>query len=300
MSGSSSQLLRICWLFPGSFHLYGERGNILALVNEAQQLGWQTAVTRVEFSDVGTFSPVDYDIIVSPPGELDALVPAAEILAPFTDRIRRWIDEGGVLFSSGSNVALWGHGIDRLDGSWQPGLGLIDVSCQEREFVTGDDLWILYPSADGGTHEAIGHQIQRLNIYPGPQAELWGKDILYGYGLNGQGYSGPRIGPAGAIGNTSSPGHYHRSDADGAKENTDKKRQQVPRQGAGIKLGNSLFTVMLGPALFVNKQLLTDLLEPIAVLKGWVWEPQRLDWEEPALMLEAKRGYLRRKMGGNQ
>ena len=290
MSGTSAKLLRICWLFPGSLHLYGERGNILALQHEAAQLGWRSEVTRVEMSDIDSFDPKNFDIIVSPPGELDALKPAVHLLSPELESLRDWIDEGGVLFSTGTNMALWGHGIDRLDGDWQPGLGLIDISCQEREFVTGDDLWVQYRTADSLVHNAIGHQIQRLNIYLGPEAEVWGQDIVYGYGLNGVGYTGPEPGGPKAVGNSAAQGHYHVD----AKQ-SGRSSSGTP-QGAGVRLGNSLFTVMLGPALFVNRRLLADLLKPISEPKGWDWEPERLDWREYEAMLAAKKNYIQKKI----
>ena len=276
MSGSSTQLLRIGWFLPGSFHLYGERGNILALVHESQRLGWTPEVTRIELPDLSSFDPGAYDILVSPPGELDALEAAVPLLAPQLPALQQWIAAGGNLQSTGSNVALWGQGITRLDGRQQAGLGLIDVTAEERAFVTGDDLWVHYTAPDGSQHEAIGHQIQQLRLFPGPSTELWGTDIVYGYGMNGQGYTGPRIGPATATGNTP-------LDAEIAN-------------AAGLRLGNSLFTVMLGPALFVNKQLLVDLLTPLADAKGWPLDLSRLDLAESQSSLQDKSAYIQRKM----
>lgn len=298
MSGTSEKLLRVAWLFPGTLNLYGERGNLLALQVEAKRRDIPVRVDRVELGDAPTFDPARYDVLIGSPGEIPALGAASDALWPQRERLRDYLTRGGILLSTGSNVALWSHGIDRLDGSFQKGLGLLDVRAQEREFVTGDDLAVRYGAPDGTTQSVISHQIQRLNLYGGPDAEPWA-EVSYGYGNCGVGYEGPRIGGDMAVGNRLKQGRYAPAEAGPlSRDALGPLPDDLPRQ-EGFRLGHAIFTNLLGPVLFVRRRLIRDLLDPWLRERGLDWPT---DGPEAALEEEAqaaRRDYIRRKVTGS-
>ena len=51
--------LKIAWLFPDTFYLHGERGNILALERFAGLAGLETETDKIDFDTEG-FSPLDH------------------------------------------------------------------------------------------------------------------------------------------------------------------------------------------------------------------------------------------------
>ena len=58
----SEKRLNIAWMYPDTLYLHGERGNIMALVRYAMELGLKPHVRRIDLGS-GGFDPMDYDIL---------------------------------------------------------------------------------------------------------------------------------------------------------------------------------------------------------------------------------------------
>ena len=73
--------INIAGMYPDTLYLHGERGNIMALVRYAMELGLRPHVQRI---DLGTkdFDPMEYDILFYGPGEISSFVKRSKARAP--------------------------------------------------------------------------------------------------------------------------------------------------------------------------------------------------------------------------
>lgn len=174
--------LNIAWLFPDTLYLHGERGNILALSRFAKMAGLEPVVEKIDFT-TENFSPMDYDIIFCPPGEITSFPVLMKHLEPKKDELRAFIEAGRPLIATGTSVALWCEKVKRSDGTEFDGLGLIKADALENEKVYGDDNNFIC-TYNGKDIEVLGNQIQMAD-FENKGAEPFGK-LLYGYGNTGK------------------------------------------------------------------------------------------------------------------
>lgn len=170
--------IKIGWLFPDTFYLHGERGNILALTHLCKKLGIEAEVHKIDF-DTEDFTPSEYDMLFCPPGEISSFPAVIDYLKSYTTALTAFIRADQPLLVTGTSIALWGKEIVRTDGSVIKGLGIIDIICTENEAVYGDDTY--FQTHFGGEDlEIVGSQIQMMDIHL-EQEEPFGQ-VLYGYG----------------------------------------------------------------------------------------------------------------------
>ena len=174
--------LKIAWLFPDTFYLHGERGNILALERFAGLAGLETETDKIDFDTEG-FSPLDYDVIFCPPGEIVSFPSVLEWMKPYRTEFETFIGEGRPLLVTGTSIALWCSRVKRFDGSEFEGLGILKAYAVEKEAVYGDDLYYRCTYHDQ-TFEIIGNQIQMADFINEVE-QPWGH-LLYGYGNTGK------------------------------------------------------------------------------------------------------------------
>lgn len=174
--------LKTAWLFPDTLYLHGERGNILALERYAKLAGFEVRTDKVDFDTEG-FSPMDYDIIFCPPGEITSFPEILKWLKPHADEFAAFIEAGRPMLVTGTSVALWCRSVKRTDGSSFEGMGLLAADAVEKETVYGDDLYYscVY---NGAAFEVIGCQIQMADFINDGETP-WGK-LFYGYGNTGK------------------------------------------------------------------------------------------------------------------
>ncbi len=176
--------LCIGWMYPDLLNLHGERGSIQALKKVGQELGLEIEVRRIEdFDEVIPFS--ELDMLIFLPGEISSfrqLVPALEAQK---EALTAYLEAGGYLLALGTSGLMFGKSILRCDGSTQAGLGLLDMTAREREYVWGDDLHL---RIDATKQELIGSQIQMADV---DAAQPLGQ-VLYGMGNNNTGAEGAR------------------------------------------------------------------------------------------------------------
>jgi len=190
--------LNILWLWPDILSQHGDRGNVLALERICGLYGIEPIVTRV----TGLSDPFDLDgadIVMLGPGELAVMPRVSGALSKRYEELKAWTENGGVLFTTGPTGAALGIETTRLDGSRIFGIGLLHISCSERETVLGDDLIIRVPNTAGtvlsmsqepsplcSDHMTVyGIQIQMMDVSLSKGQPPLG-DIVYGYGNNGK------------------------------------------------------------------------------------------------------------------
>jgi CobQ-like glutamine amidotransferase family enzyme len=228
----SEKRLNIAWMYPDTLYLHGERGNIMALVRYAMELGLQPHVRRIYLGS-GGFDPMDYDILFYGPGEISSFRAVMDDIGTYKRTIAEYIASDRILISTGATTAMFGEKITRFSpdaedgfGDVMEGLCVIPAQATEREYIFGDDLDIRAEYA-GYSMELIGNQIHMADIQfsESGQYKRFGT-VIYGRGNNG---------------------------ADGME---------------GVVHGNSIFTNMLGPMLVGNPWLTLKIIRTAAENKG--------------------------------
>jgi len=191
--------LNILWLWPDILNQHGDRGNVMALVRICGLYGIDAKVTRV----TGLKDEYNYngaDIVLLGPGELAVMPAISGALSKRAAELRAYADSGGLLLATGTTGAAIGVRTRRLDGTYIDGMGLLDMECQERGAVLGDDL--IYrrmekagpetaqtPAAGTDGLTVYGIQIHMMDVDLAAGQKPFGKAV-YGYGNNGSGAEG--------------------------------------------------------------------------------------------------------------
>lgn len=176
--------LRIGWMYPDILNLHGERGSVQTLVTVGANLGVEVEICKIENFDEAI--PYDsLDMLVFLPGEISSFRHLVPALRRQMEELKAYVEAGGYVLALGTSGLLFGKQVKREDGSVQEGLGLLDMTAVERQYVWGDDLQLRIRDT---RQELIGSQIQMADV---EAAEPFGTTI-YGRGNNGTGADGAR------------------------------------------------------------------------------------------------------------
>jgi CobQ-like glutamine amidotransferase family enzyme len=221
----SEKNLRVLWLYPDILNLHGDRGNAMALVRVAGQLGLGAEVRRV----TRLADEVDLDwanMLLLNSGELAVMTEVVRALSNEKLDVEKYSNAGGAVFCTGTAGAALARETERADGGIIQGLGLLGMRCRERAEILGDD--VIFRTEE--VEEAIcGIQIQMVDSFLDEgQAPFGG--LLYGHGNNGRAHNAAHSG-------------------------------EGPGGGEGAIRKNITFTNALGPVLVKNPWLTLHLIE---------------------------------------
>ena len=179
--------LEITWLWPDILNLHGDRGNVMAISRICEMYGINSNVKRVNrlTDDIDLKST---DIIIMNPGELVSIPSIVKALEKARSALKSYIQDGGVLMAIGSSGAALAIMTERADGTTISGLGLLDMTCKERNAIIGDDL-----IANVFGEDVYGIQIQMMDTILDPEQQPFA-ELVYGYGNDGKGKEGAMTG----------------------------------------------------------------------------------------------------------
>lgn len=178
--------IKVLWLYPSVLNLHGERGNMMALSRVAGIMGLTLEIVRVEAP--GDVLPLDEaDMLYLAPGQVKDMANIADAMKAQNEQLNAFVERGGAILATGTAGCVLARETVRADGSRFPGLGLLPMTCRERDAVYGDDIWF---TTDKG-FEVIGCQIQVVDTLLDTEARPYGK-LIYGRGNNGGGDEGCR------------------------------------------------------------------------------------------------------------
>lgn len=176
--------LHIGWMYPNLLNLHGERGSVQALARAGENLGAEVEIHRIE--DVDETIPFDtLDLLIFLPGEIKMFPCLKSALEAQRTELEAFLDRGGYLIALGTTGLLFGGQLQRENGDIFEGLGLLDLTAKERQYVWGDDLHF---RLNGTKQEIIGSQIQMTDV----DAKTPLGQTLYGHGNNHTGAEGAR------------------------------------------------------------------------------------------------------------
>ena len=168
--------LNITWCYPDILNLHGDRGNIMALVRIAKKMNLEVNVKKI----VNMGDPIDFDntdILFFNPGEFKSCENIVHALSKQKDELDRYVEENKVLVTIGTTGASFAKTIHRIGKPDLEGLGYLDMTCQERDNILGDDL--ICTMRETG-FELAGSQIQVMDTHLNQDIAL--ADVSYGYG----------------------------------------------------------------------------------------------------------------------
>ncbi len=174
------QELKLCWLYPSTSYLHGERGSFLALQKIAENLEIPCKAEIVELGE--PFDPLDYDVILHSPSEESTFARVVEELTPVKDKLIKFIDEGRPLIVVGNTINLYSKHLLNNEGKLLEGLGILDTRSVGRDSVYGDDLYYLC-DYNGKEFKNFGIQIQLFDLFENNE-QAFGR-LIYGFGNNG-------------------------------------------------------------------------------------------------------------------
>src|SRR3989454_11914766 len=118
--------LRLIHLYPDLMSVYGDRGNVLALVRRAEWRGVEIQVTPLSVGD--TLDPSEADLIFFGGGQdREQEVVSPDFLRQKGEAVRQAVEDGAALLSVCGGYQLLGESYTTVDGQQLPGAGLFDV-----------------------------------------------------------------------------------------------------------------------------------------------------------------------------
>lgn len=186
-SVEGEKCLHILWLYPDILHIHGGRGDMMGILHAAELMELPVEIRRHDNLDDEI--PFDWaDMIFMNSGEIKCAPEIIEAMSKQKEALDKFVGEGGFLCAVASTGAVLAKELRKENGTVIEGLGLLDMTWEERESVWGDDLCF---SVDGVN--VMGCQIQVADVHLGEgQAHLG--DIIYGRGNCGDGREGARTG----------------------------------------------------------------------------------------------------------
>jgi len=173
--------LRLAHLYPRHMNLYGDRGNILALLYRCRARGISLVVEEVEVGD--PFHPERYDLaFIGGAQDREQRLVAGD-LQEKAPALREAVEGGLVVLAVCGGYQLLGRYYRTAEGEELAGLGLLDA-------------WTVHPGpgarrlignavVEWQGHTLVGFENHGGRTYLGPGAKPLGR-VLWGFGNNGQ------------------------------------------------------------------------------------------------------------------
>jgi CobQ-like glutamine amidotransferase family enzyme len=175
--------LRLIHLYPDLMSVYGDRGNVLALVRRAEWRGIDVEVTQLSVGD--ELDPAEADLIFFGGGQdREQEVVSPDFLRQKGEAVRQAVEDGAALLSVCGGYQLLGQSYTTVDGQELPGAGLFDVrSVPGPKRHIGNVL--IETFLDGQPRTLVGFENHSGRTYLGKGVQPLGRAVV-GAGNNGE------------------------------------------------------------------------------------------------------------------
>lgn len=112
-------------LYPKDMNIYGDRGNVLALLRRATQHGFSPHLIEV---NIGDELPTEADIIIGGGGQDSGQVRVAQDLQRLSPQLHRMAEAGVPMLMICGLYQLFGHNFITSSGKELSGIGVLDVT----------------------------------------------------------------------------------------------------------------------------------------------------------------------------
>jgi len=169
--------INIAHLYPDLLNLYGDKGNIAALVKRLEWRDIEVQVTEYKIEDEIDFTEADIILLGGGSDREQAIV--SKRLQDFKDAFKEYVEAGGVTLAICGGYELLGHGYTTGNERIQ-GLGILDVRSEAGENRFIGDVAIKTEFSDVPVVGFENHG-GRMNI--GNHQPLG--QVIFGHGNNG-------------------------------------------------------------------------------------------------------------------
>jgi CobQ-like glutamine amidotransferase family enzyme len=175
--------LRLAHLYPDLMNVYGDRGNVLALVRRAEWRGFSVEVRELSLGQ--DLDPEQVDLIFFGGGQdREQAVVSQDFLLQKAAAVRESVEAGAALLSVCGGYQLLGNSYTTVDGQQLPGAGLFDVrSLPGPKRHIGNVL--IETELDGQPRSLVGFENHSGRTYLGPGVRPLGRTVV-GAGNNGE------------------------------------------------------------------------------------------------------------------
>ncbi|MBQ4528843.1 MAG: glutamine amidotransferase [Clostridia bacterium] len=118
-------IITIANLYPDLLNLYGDFGNIRTLCYRLNERGYEAKVTEYFVGDAIDFD--NTDIIYLGGGGEKELIAVNEELCPVRDKLKSYVEDGGVMLATCSGFEILGKTFETESGVFD-GLGILNIS----------------------------------------------------------------------------------------------------------------------------------------------------------------------------
>jgi lipid II isoglutaminyl synthase (glutamine-hydrolysing) len=163
--------------------VYGDRGNVLALMRRAEWRGLAISVSELTVGD--TLDPSEVDLVFFGGGQdREQAVVSPDFLRQKGEAVREAVEDGAALLSVCGGYQLLGSSYTTVDGHELPGAGLFDVrSVPGPRRHIGNVL--ISTELDGVRRTLVGFENHSGRTYLGSSVSPLGH-VLVGAGNNGE------------------------------------------------------------------------------------------------------------------
>ncbi len=106
-------MIKIAHLYYDLLNLYGEQGNILALINAFKNQNIDIEVDKLTINDKINFN--DYDLIYLGSGSNENLQIVLNDILKYKKEFKKYIDDNKYLIATGNSYLLFGSSIDEIE-----------------------------------------------------------------------------------------------------------------------------------------------------------------------------------------
>jgi lipid II isoglutaminyl synthase (glutamine-hydrolysing) len=176
--------LEIAFLYHDLMNIYGDRGNIITLMQRCKWRGIEASVTNLSIG--AEIDPDKYDLYFFGGGQdKEQYAVAADLQGKTGKMLTQAAENGAVFLSVCGGYQLLGHYYQPDNGDKLPGIGILDAYT-----VAGDKRFIGNVVVDTEWGTLVAFENHSGLTYLGAKARPLGKTIV-GYGNNGKdGYEG--------------------------------------------------------------------------------------------------------------
>ncbi len=176
--------LTICHLYPDLMNLYGDRGNVTALVRRCQWRGIQVEVEAVGLGETADFKVFDILFMGGGQDKEQKLI-CDDFRAAKGAALLEAVEDGAAMLAVCGGYQLLGRFYETSSGDRLPGVGLLDVETRAgRKRMIGN--LVATSAIDGGrTRTLVGFENHSGRTYLGPRAKPLAR-VCIGYGNNGR------------------------------------------------------------------------------------------------------------------
>ncbi len=179
----SSPELRICHLYPELMNIYGDRGNIITMLQRCRWRGFRVKVTPLSLRDA--LDPGEHDFYFIGGGQdREQILVCDDLSREKGEALREAIEGGAALLSICGGYQLLGKHFLTYTGDDLPGIAIFDVRT-----VGGETRFIgnaaVASELEGAGGVLVGFENHSGRTRPGQGCRPLGR-VIKGYGNNGE------------------------------------------------------------------------------------------------------------------